>query len=783
MRGSWFKNSIFFLSITLPAFVQAQWSDITMPGGLGGAVYSVCAKDSFLFAGTDAGIFRSSDNGEHWKKVNPLFLPREFTPTAMSIVANGPYIIAGFREPDVYISSDNGESWTAAGLLAIAGRRATPSEIGASGDWVIGGGSPFPAYQSINNGVSWEQIPSSSNLSSAVVQDSIALFAQPNIYRSNDSGKIWTLVRSLASYSKTVLAISGNRAFAGNGVNGSSGKAGFIVSSTNRGLTWDADSASLDCNEINAIVFAPSSSGNNFVFAATDSGVFQTSDIAAHWDKVNTGLGTNLVFSLTFKTEGTGGTPILFAGTGNGMYKSTDFGQSWIVTGTPSDWIYSTTDKTIFAATSNNTYRGATKYWNSAKNRYQIAIYSSTDDGNSWIESFKGSLDSSAQITSICATATINGETSLFAGGTYYTDRVNGIILSSTNNGEEWSTEFVYTLARSMLILGANSTGVFASYSPWSPGLLGIFHCGSVGSTWTKVDSTMFFPKAIAFDGEKVYSGFGDYYSIGFPVPKLYNIISIIISKDKGLHWESLASPLDSSQTKTVSVNDPISIVQSMYASGPHLVVGLVAIHYPESLSSTPTVNGGGMYHLYNDGSKWTIADTLMTGRQYFSLAGYGSTIFAATDSGVFRTTNWGVTWEDINNGMNHLRVSSLFISGDFLYASTMNGFWKCPLSAITSVENESLNRNRPINFGLSQNYPNPFNPSTVIKYQLPVNCVVMLKIFDLLGREVQTLINKLESAGNHSAIFNAGNLSSGVYFYQLKAGNFVETKKLLLLK
>jgi hypothetical protein len=132
---------------------------------------------------------------------------------------------------------------------------------------------------------------------------------------------------------------------------------------------------------------------------------------------------------------------------------------------------------------------------------------------------------------------------------------------------------------------------------------------------------------------------------------------------------------------------------------------------------------------------------------------------------------------------MNHLRVSSLFITGDYLYASTTNGFWKCPLSMITLVADGSLNGTRPTKLSLSQNYPNPFNPSTIINYQLPVNSFVTVKIFDLLGREVQTLINKLESAGNHSAIFNAGNLTSGVYFYQLKAGNFVNTKKLILLK
>ena len=88
-----------------------------------------------------------------------------------------------------------------------------------------------------------------------------------------------------------------------------------------------------------------------------------------------------------------------------------------------------------------------------------------------------------------------------------------------------------------------------------------------------------------------------------------------------------------------------------------------------------------------------------------------------------------------------------------------------------------------PENFGLSQNYPNPFNPSTVISYQLPENGMVRLQVFDMLGREVATLVDGRISAGEHSVTFDAGNLSSGVYIYRLQAGNNVFTKKLTLIK
>ena len=102
-----------------------------------------------------------------------------------------------------------------------------------------------------------------------------------------------------------------------------------------------------------------------------------------------------------------------------------------------------------------------------------------------------------------------------------------------------------------------------------------------------------------------------------------------------------------------------------------------------------------------------------------------------------------------------------------------------------------SSEKNLPMNYRLRQNYPNPFNPSTVISYQLAGQSRVTLKVYDLLGREVATLVNEVKSAGNYTATFNASNLPSSVYFYRLTAntlsssqtGNFNFVKKMLLLK
>jgi hypothetical protein len=83
----------------------------------------------------------------------------------------------------------------------------------------------------------------------------------------------------------------------------------------------------------------------------------------------------------------------------------------------------------------------------------------------------------------------------------------------------------------------------------------------------------------------------------------------------------------------------------------------------------------------------------------------------------------------------------------------------------------------------LIQSYHNPFNPSTTIKYELPKSSAVRLSVFDILGREVSVLVNERRVAGVYQVKFDGSNLASGVYFYRLQAGDFVQTKRLLLLK
>ena len=100
--------------------------------------------------------------------------------------------------------------------------------------------------------------------------------------------------------------------------------------------------------------------------------------------------------------------------------------------------------------------------------------------------------------------------------------------------------------------------------------------------------------------------------------------------------------------------------------------------------------------------------------------------------------------------------------------------------TAVNGVEDENI---APEKFLLSQNYPNPFNPVTSIKYVVGSFQFVSIKVFDLLGREVATLINEEKPAGEYEVEFNGNNLPSGIYFYRLKAGDYSETKKMVLLR
>jgi plastocyanin len=125
---------------------------------------------------------------------------------------------------------------------------------------------------------------------------------------------------------------------------------------------------------------------------------------------------------------------------------------------------------------------------------------------------------------------------------------------------------------------------------------------------------------------------------------------------------------------------------------------------------------------------------------------------------------------------------------GDFRYYCVIHGGpGGVGMSGIIRVINPAVgvnkNTSQPDRFLVEQNYPNPFNPTTTIRYALPQSGLVTVKVFNILGEELATVVNGVESAGAHEIQFNAANLPSGIYFYRVQDGNVTQTKRMLLLK
>jgi hypothetical protein len=186
----------------------------------------------------------------------------------------------------------------------------------------------------------------------------------------------------------------------------------------------------------------------------------------------------------------------------------------------------------------------------------------------------------------------------------------------------------------------------------------------------------------------------------------------------------------------------------------------------PKLVSATPTLTSSVLYTTY----KW---NTAQYADQYLIQVSKG----LAFDT-IYKTTTTSDTFKSISGhyvGQKYYwRVQAINITGSSPWSDVWN---YTPILA--DVKEEEI----PTEYSLSQNYPNPFNPTTKIKFALPQTALTKIIIYDLLGREVQTLINKELEAGYHEINFEASNFQSGVYFYSIRSGDFIQTKKMVLMK
>ncbi len=183
-----------------------------------------------------------------------------------------------------------------------------------------------------------------------------------------------------------------------------------------------------------------------------------------------------------------------------------------------------------------------------------------------------------------------------------------------------------------------------------------------------------------------------------------------------------------------------------------------------------------------NSGTSWVVTDS--TANFGLITSGEDGTLFATGWDGVYRSIDNGAIWMQTNSGLTFPDVVTLDFDQDgYLYAGTGGaGVFRSvnPVLNINHVGNIQIDR-----FSLSQNYPNPFNPVTNIRFDISGSAVAQtfLAVYDILGREVAVLVNESLQPGSYNVDWDASNFPSGVYFYKLESGSFVESKKMVLIK
>lgn len=161
----------------------------------------------------------------------------------------------------------------------------------------------------------------------------------------------------------------------------------------------------------------------------------------------------------------------------------------------------------------------------------------------------------------------------------------------------------------------------------------------------------------------------------------------------------------------------------------------------------------------------------------------HGGVLAGSDGTGIYLFSDNGDSLGTANEGLTDLHIHAFALdSAGYVYAGTDAGVWRRPLSEMTTSVGP-VTAEMPHQILMYQNFPNPLNPSTTIRYELPRSAIMRLSVYDILGREVSVLVNERKNAGSYEVKFDAAGLASGVYFYRLQAGDFTQTKRLLLVR
>lgn len=379
-------------------------------------------------------------------------------------------------------------------------------------------------------------------------------------------------------------------------------------------------------------------------------------------------------------------------------------------------------------------------------------------------------------------------------------------IIRTTDGGTTWinvggNVPTPYGVETCIYAFDVN-TAIFACYAG-SPTNAYVYKTTNSGANWSLVLSqSPGFITAIGFKSST--QGF----IVGWPEGGRW---SLWRTNNSGDNWDSTGLYIAESNTSHWSFENAI-----VY-SGSNIWFG---------------ARGKGIFYSSNDGANWMLQDLTSGGFPYPSALYFETPQigYSSAQLNLVKTTNGGINWnvlpgtvdpENITRGVAS-NINEIWFVRDlepYIFYSSNNGnnwttqhsapsgtgykyltrarngntLWACTIAGEVakytiplSVKNQSSEI--PVQYNLFQNYPNPFNPSTIIKFSIPLNpsergTYVQLKIYDILGREVVTLINEKLSPGTYEVDWDATNYPSGIYFYKLKAGDFIQTKKMLLLK
>jgi photosystem II stability/assembly factor-like uncharacterized protein len=576
------------------------------------------------------------------------------------------------------------------------------------------------------------------------------------IYRSIDTGSTWNSVLSI-NYSVNSICMLDSNIYAGTS-NG-------IFLSFNNGITWNQHP--MNGQTVYSLIVK-----QNVIYAATQTyGVYKTTNNGLNW--IQTGLNNQTVLSLALCNN------IIFAGTEqNGILKSIDNGQTWAAVNDQKVNSFAVAGNNIYAATYlNGVYRSTNfgQNWSyfglSNTTIYSIGLNSSivlagthrkginyTDNGGAnWASFLSGAFSFSFA----------RKESSLYSG-------TSDGVFKSTNNGLNWFSIGLNEQSVTTIVAIGNRilAGVHGD---------GLYFTDDEGANW-------------------IYAGFINNTILAMAVSR--NIIfasthdnGVYRSTDNGINWNSTGIynqyiyGLAADSNAVFAGTESQGIYKSTNFGDNWINVSPIYFKVESILIKDQTIYAGtynGIYYSTNYGTDWQYRG--LTSKFICALAFQGNRIFAGSKFyGEFISTDNGVTWTGDNEGLpEYPSINTLFIFNNSVFAGTRwNSIWHKAVSEIGVI---SLTNEIPNRFSLSQNYPNPFNPQTKIKFAVPSNVKgqtsnVKLIIYDLLGREVATLVNEELKPGTYEADWDGSNYSSGVYFYKIISGDFVETKKMVLMK